>query len=106
MTAKFTRLEVVTYVGHRQDSMAPEMVRYVNRQCVIVNPLGIYEGEPYLRYGVKFSDGVEAWVVEGALQKYRTPEDQIRHFRDQLKTDGRTLEQVIAGFDKPDGAQA
>lgn len=95
MTAKFSHLEVVTYIGHKKARMPQDMVRYVNSQCVIVNPLGVYEGEPCLRYGVKFADGVEAWVVESGLQKFRAPGDQVQKFRDELKQADKSFGQII-----------
>lgn len=93
MTAKFSHLEVVTYIGKNH---VPEMARYVNQQCVIVNPLGVYEGAPFLRYGVKFADGSEAWATESSLRKFRAPGDQVQKFRDELKQAGKSFGQIIS----------
>jgi hypothetical protein len=101
MTAKYALHEVVTYIGDKQASTSPTMFRYLNRQCIIVNPLSVYSGEPYLRYGVRFSDDVECWVIESALQKYRAPEDQVRQFRCDLKGAGSPLDKIISDIGGP-----
>lgn len=84
--SKFKVGEIAIYVGN---SGAPSMARFINQEATVVDPLAVrphvlsrYSHLP--RYGIKFSNGLEAWVLETSLRKKRPPEQPSAFSYDEI----------------------
>lgn len=87
---KFEIGEIAVFIGSDVDE--PGIGKYINEDCEICDELGSSFSIYGPQYGVRFLDGVEAWVMPQSLRKKKPPQES-KDIRD-------TREKGATSFDK------